>query len=110
MELHMYQEAAKKFAVYPKHTAKFYTIMGLISETGEVAGKVKKVIRGDKPQTLQDEEFLRDMAYELGDCLWYLAMVCEEFGLDLNDIACANLEKLLKRKQAGTIKGSGDNR
>jgi NTP pyrophosphatase (non-canonical NTP hydrolase) len=110
MELHMYQEAAKKFAVYPKHTAKFYVLLGLLSEAGEVAGKVKKVVRGDKNMALQDEEFLVELVHELGDCLWYIAMISEEFGLDLNDIAVANLEKLLKRKQAGTIKGSGDNR
>lgn len=117
MDLSTYQEAAKVFAVYPKHTAQHYVIYGLLSEAGEIAGKVKKGIRGDHKkhgegvmQLWSDPVFVAALTHEVGDCLWYLAMICEEFGLDLNEVGKANLEKLLKRKQNGTIRGSGDNR
>ena len=77
-----------------------------------MTGKVAKALRGDLGVTnvWEDERFRIALVHELGDCLWFLAMVADEFGMDLNDIAVANLDKLLKRKQNGTIKGDGDNR
>lgn len=112
MELNTYQDAARTFAIYPRHNAQLYTLFGLASEVGEVTGKVAKALRGDLNVTnvWEDERFRVALVHELGDCLWFLAMVADEFGMDLNDIAVANLDKLLKRKQNGTIKGDGDNR
>lgn len=112
MELNTYQDAAKQFAIYPKQNAHNYVIFGLLSEAGELAGKMKKVMRGDLNtiNAFDDPQFRVALVYELGDCLWYLAMICEEFGMDLDDIAVANLEKLLKRKNNNTIKGDGDYR
>lgn len=112
MDFNQYQDAAKTFAVYPRHNAQLYTLFGLASEVGEVTGKAAKALRGDlnTNNIWDDDRFRAALAFELGDCLWFLAMTAEEFGMDLNDIALANLEKLLKRKQAGTIKGDGDNR
>jgi NTP pyrophosphatase (non-canonical NTP hydrolase) len=116
MNLNTYQDAAKQFASYPKQVAHEYVLFGLLSEAGEIAGKVKKGLRGDHITTgtnvalYNNETFRTALVYELGDCLWYLAMICEEFGLDLNDVAVANLAKLLKRQQNGTIKGDGDYR
>lgn len=112
MELNTYQDAAKTFAIYPRHNAQLYTLFGLASEVGEVTGKVAKGLRGDLGvnNLWDDDRFRASLALELGDCLWFLAMAAEEFGMDLNDIAMANLEKLHKRKQNNTIKGDGDNR
>lgn len=112
MNFNQYQDAAKTFAIYPRHNAQLYTLFGLASEVGEVTGKVAKALRGDLGVTnvWEDERFRAALAYELGDCLWFLAMTAEEFGMDLNDIAVENLEKLLKRKQNNTIKGDGDDR
>jgi NTP pyrophosphatase (non-canonical NTP hydrolase) len=42
--------------------------------------------------------------------LWYVAQIATELGLDLNEIAEQNLEKLLSRKQRGVLSGSGDER
>lgn len=83
-----------------------YTALGLSGEAGEITNKVKKILRGD-----YDTDAIRDdIAAELGDVLWYVAMVAHEFDLSLADIAEANLEKLASRKARGVIKGSGDNR
>lgn len=83
-----------------------YTSLGLVGEAGEIANKTKKILRGD-----YDTESIRDdLAAELGDVLWYLAVVAHEFGLSLNDIGQANLTKLASRKARGVIQGSGDNR
>ena len=50
------------------------------------------------------------MAKELGDVLWYVAQLATELGLDLDDVAEANLEKLLSRQRRGVLSGSGDDR
>lgn len=50
------------------------------------------------------------IAAELGDVLWYTAALATEFGLDLREIAEANLAKLEDRQRRGVIGGSGDNR
>jgi NTP pyrophosphatase (non-canonical NTP hydrolase) len=77
-------------------------------EAGEVLGKVKKIFR-DQNGVLTDET--RDaLKKELGDVLWYLAQLSTELELSLDDIAEANIEKLLGRLERGTLHGSGDNR
>jgi NTP pyrophosphatase (non-canonical NTP hydrolase) len=50
------------------------------------------------------------MSQELGDVLWYVAQIASELGLELEEIAQANLEKLLSRQQRGVLSGSGDER
>jgi len=79
--------------------------MGLASEAGEVAGKVKKKIRDGEPANFKEQ-----LASELGDVFWYLAMLTDEAGLNLSDIAFNNLNKLYKRKINDTLQGSGDDR
>jgi NTP pyrophosphatase (non-canonical NTP hydrolase) len=101
-----YQDRAARTALYPRETAVEYTALGLVGEAGEIANKVKKVLRGD-----YDREALRaPMAGELGDVLWYVAMLARELDLDLADIAQANLDKLASRKDRGLLQGSGDDR
>jgi NTP pyrophosphatase (non-canonical NTP hydrolase) len=82
--------------------------LGLVGEAGEVADKLKKVIR-DHGGVLTDP--VRDaVAKELGDVLWYLSVLAYELDYDLNTIAQGNLDKLASRQERGVISGSGDNR
>lgn len=113
MELNQYQEKAGGTAEYPDRGNNFvYPTLALSDEAGEVAGKIKKLIR-DKhkftPAELDDEE-RQELKKEIGDVLWYVAMFSEEIGFSLQEVAEANLEKLQSRKERGAIGGSGDNR
>ena len=104
-----YQLNARKTAIYPSLGSNYvYPTLGLVGESGEVAEKVKKVIR-DKNGVF-DQETLIGLKKELGDVLWYIANICSELNLSLEDIAEENLNKLKKRSLEGKINGSGDNR
>jgi NTP pyrophosphatase (non-canonical NTP hydrolase) len=104
-----YQKKCKKTAVYPQIGKNFvYPVLGLVGETGEVAEKIKKVIRDDGGK-LSDEK-RQEIAKELGDVMWYMAQLSTELGLKLSDVIKANLEKLSSRKVRGKLHGSGDNR
>ena len=105
MELNDFQELCKRTAVYPPRNGITYCVMGLVSEAGEVAGKLKKYIRGDYGAP---PDHMARISEELGDVLWYAAMLSTEIGVQLNDVAEGVLTKLEKRMEAGTIKGSGD--
>ena len=100
-----YQSKCAATAIYPEGAALEYLTMGLASEAGEVTGKVKKKIRDGEPADFKDQ-----LASELGDVFWYLAMLTDEVGLNLSDIAFNNLNKLYKRQIKNTLRGSGDNR
>lgn len=82
--------------------------LGLVGEAGEVAEKVKKILR-DKDGQASDED-KKELAKELGDILWYVNSVGNYLGLSLEEIAEANLNKVLSRKARGQTHGSGDNR
>ncbi|MCH7663161.1 MAG: nucleoside triphosphate pyrophosphohydrolase family protein [Chloroflexi bacterium] len=108
-EFDTYQKESRKTAKYPPigHPI-VYPTMGLVNEAGEVAGKVKKIFRDKGGQiSAQDRQALKK---ELGDVLWYLAQMCTELDLSLQDVAEANLTKLFSRLERGTIKGDGDER
>ncbi len=109
MDLNTYQTAALQVAIYPNRGSNFvYPALGLVGEAGEVAEKLKKVIR-DNEGVLTDP--VRDaVAKELGDTLWYLAALAFEMDYDLNEIAQINIDKLNSRKERGVLSGSGDNR
>jgi NTP pyrophosphatase (non-canonical NTP hydrolase) len=102
-----YQAAAENTAIYPQSQGLYYTVLGLANEAGEVAGCVKKYIRDGE---MTNEELADKVKKELGDVLWYVAMVATEFNLDLNEIAEHNVDKLLDRKHRGVLSGSGDDR
>lgn len=109
MTFNEYQELAKKTAGYPRIGKKFvYPTMGLCSEAGEVAGKVKKIFR-DKKGVL-DKKSVRAVIKELGDTLWYISQIATEIKTSLDDVAKSNLRKLKSRKRRGKIGGSGDHR
>lgn len=100
-----YQKRCNDTAIFPEDKAEEYLAMGLCSEAGEVAGKVKKKIRDGEP-----ENYKEALAGELGDVFWYLAVLTDRAGLRLSDLAFDNLNKLYKRKINNTLQGSGDNR
>lgn len=109
MKFKDYQKESRKTAVYPNQGKNFvYPTLGLAGEAGEVADKIKKVIR-DKNGKL-DKETVKEIEKELGDVLWYIAQLATELGLSLEEIAKENLKKLFSRKKRGKIQGSGDNR
>ena len=107
-DLDMYQKVAKTTAIYPREQAIIYPTLGLTGEAGEVANKVKKIIRDGSDS--KDEKLVSEIKSEIGDCLWYIAVLASDFDIKLSDIASTNLEKLANRKKNGTIHGSGDNR
>ena len=107
-DLDMYQKVALTTAIYPREQAIIYPTLGLTGEAGEVANKVKKIIRDGSDS--KDEKLVSEIKAEIGDCLWYIAVLADDFNIMLSDIASANIEKLATRKSKGTIHGSGDNR
>lgn len=108
MTLNEYQQAALLTALYPREHAIVYPALGLNGEAGEVADKVKKVIR-DNDGDFSAERKL-EIALELGDVMWYIATMASDLGIDLDTIAQLNVEKLARRAKRGCLGGSGDNR
>jgi NTP pyrophosphatase (non-canonical NTP hydrolase) len=109
VDLQAYQAATAKTAHYPDVGSNpVYPTLGLCGEAGEVAEKVKKVLRDQGGQFSADSRAA--LALELGDVLWYLARLASELDLDLGAIAEANLAKLASRVERNVIAGSGDQR
>lgn len=110
MEFDEYQSQAEETAIFPDElpdfveTGQVYTVLGAAGETGEIQEKLKKAIREDDPS------YITDMRDEVGDVLWYLSQVCEEFGWSMSDIADDNLAKLQDRQERGQLTGEGDDR
>ena len=109
MELNEYQAEALSTAIYPNDNKVEYLALALCGEAGEVADKVKKIIR-DHNGDFSDKDTRDRIAYELGDVLWYAANPANAIGYTLSDIAEINLQKINSRAQRGTLHGSGDNR
>lgn len=101
MNLDYYQTEAKQTAVYPKQTALEYLVLGLNGEAGEVANVYKKYIRSRGRDGLDATDTFREtherMVDEIGDCLWYVALLADELGLNLSALAQQNLDKLNRR-------------
>lgn len=109
MDINAYQAAARRTAAYPDVGQNpVYPTLGLTGEAGEVADKVKKVLR-DR-EGVFDDPTREAIKLELGDVLWYVAQLASELGYDLEEVATANLNKLASRAARGRIGGSGDQR
>ena len=105
----LYENLAGQTAIFPEDKALEYLALGMTSEAGEVAGKVKKLIRdGEDKEGFEMKKLA--IASEIGDVIWYCAMMAKEVGVPLNDIMKENLKKLHGRKERGTLQGSGDER
>jgi NTP pyrophosphatase (non-canonical NTP hydrolase) len=83
-------------------------VLGICGESGEVAEKVKKIIRDKSGQISKNDK--QDLVRELGDVLWYIAILAHDLGSTFDEVADNNLMKLKDRKLRGVIGGSGDNR
>jgi len=108
MKFNEYQTQTKATAIYPEDQGLIYTALGLCSEAGEVADKIKKSIR-DNGGNL-DEAALLGLKKELGDVLWYVACLSLELGFSMQEVAEGNLEKLRSRADRDQLGGSGDDR
>jgi len=107
-DFNAYQRMAAKTAIYPDEHRIMYPALGLAGEAGEVANKVKKLIR-DGPDG-RPNDWREQISSEIGDVLWYCAALATDLNLTLGMIAAMNEKKLSARKEAGTIGGSGDTR
>ena len=107
MNFNDYQDQANDTAIYPNESRLVYPALGLTGEAGEVADKIKKLIR-DK-RTLDVQERI-EIAKEVGDVLWYVAAMARDLGVDMDTMARMNLDKLRDRAKRGVVGGSGDNR
>ena len=109
MTFEEYQKLSRETAIYPDIGKNYiYPTLGLAGESGEVAEKVKKILRDN--EGIVDEEKKKEITKELGDVLWYLAQIASEIGVPLEEVASLNIEKLRSRFDRNKIKGSGDNR
>jgi len=109
MNFEEYQKQSRKTAIYPNKGNNFiYPVLGLVGESGEVAEKIKKVIRDY--DGIFNEKQRQEIKKELGDVLWYIAQIATELGLSLNEIARFNIKKLESRKKRNKLHGNGDNR
>ncbi len=88
--------------------AKTIWVMGVAGEAGEVVEKWKKIVAYRQGQISKDD--LTDLAHELGDVVWYVAVLADALGLSFDEVMSDNLKKLNDRQRRDVIKGVGDNR
>ncbi len=103
-EFNDYQEFVKSMKLYPEQYKIIYPVLGMAGETGEVAEKIKKWLRGDS------ELDKKEVVKEIGDVLWYCSSLADDLGFTLQEVIDLNVEKLTSRKERGVRQGSGDNR
>jgi NTP pyrophosphatase (non-canonical NTP hydrolase) len=108
MDVNVYQDRAVATAIYPETHKITYPALGMAGEAGEVANKVKKIIRDGK-KSLPDD-WQEQLASEIGDVMWYCAALARDLDMSLATIMAANLDKLKARQEQGTLGGSGDKR
>ena len=122
MDFNEYQDKAKTTAIYldklkdryPDLPPEIMKILGIsyasngLGEVGEIQGKIKKIIRDAGGDI--SEESRKEISKEIGDVLWYVMAICEEFDLRMEDVAQENINKLFSRMERGVLGGSGDNR
>lgn len=108
MDFNEYQDKAVATAIYGAGNVVIYPALGLANEAGEVLGKIKKVLRDKNGEFT--EETNKAIGDEIGDVLWYMAALCRDLNIQLDDVAQNNIYKLLDRQSRNVIQGSGDNR
>lgn len=108
MRMSEYQKKVLNLNICKEEYKLLHSVLGLVGEAGEIAEKFKKLYR-DKHGNM-DEEFKIAIAKEIGDVQWYIADLCTQLGLDLNEVARDNMRELESRRDRGVLSGSGDNR
>ena len=115
--LEEYSTYALETVAYPNAGSDImYAALGLAGEGGEVANKVKKLIRDYKAYSVDElspenrEKFVAGIMDELGDVMWYVNAMAYECGISLEQIATRNIAKLSLRYKTGKIGGEGDDR
>ena len=108
MTFNEYKNEAIKTAIYHQHYKIIYPALGMCGECGEVAEKIKKVIRDN--QGIFDADKTKEIEKELGDVLWYIANICNDLNIDFDNVAQNNVNKINARVQNNTLHGNGDNR
>lgn len=108
MTLNEYQQKALETAIYAEEYKIIYPVLGMCGEAGEVADKVKKVIRDNNQEFTPEKK--SEIAKEIGDVLWYCATAAHDLGYSLEEIAEINYAKLKSRQARGKLGGEGDNR
>jgi NTP pyrophosphatase (non-canonical NTP hydrolase) len=104
MNLREYQEMAARLAL-PTALNNQYLSLGLVGEAGEVASLFAKAVRDSAGLVNRD-----NLKKELGDVLWFVAVLAEFYNMDMQDVAIANINKLRSRQVRGKLQGSGDER
>ena len=127
MELNEYQKRAMSTCM-PSCENISYMLLNLVGEVGEFASKVAKAVRKDQVKIgwwevgeeadennliptgsfAEWDELKEELKKELGDILWQTAGVAYAMNWTLEEVGLGNLDKLAKRKEAGTIVGNGD--
>lgn len=102
MNINQYQYEARKTRLPTAN--KEYAVLGLAGEVGELYSLLAKSIRDEKPLDVLS------LKKEVGDCVWFLAAIADDYGFTLADVLEVNLKKLNKRQKDNTLTGSGDNR
>lgn len=111
-----YQDFVSETAIFPQDMGVIYTTLALNGEAGELAEKIKKIIRDRKQFTTDDivmsltSDEHDGLVKEAGDVIWYITAFLEEIGSSLDEAIKVNMEKLKSRKDRGVLTGSGDNR
>lgn len=107
LSLNEYQRQAKTTDMTAHHGFPYYAL-GVAGEAGEVAEKVKKFLRDDNG--VLTPERAEAIKKELGDVMWYVALLADKLGVTLEEVAQGNLDKLAKRYDEGKLSGDGDDR
>jgi NTP pyrophosphatase (non-canonical NTP hydrolase) len=115
MTFEEYGNKAFTLAIYPRGESMLqnmvYPTLGLAGEAGEVAEKIKKLIRGGGGFDVYIPQETRDtIVKELGDVLWYINACAREINATLEEVAATNLDKLFDRKDRNQLHGEGDDR
>lgn len=129
-----YDDACARYQVFTRATRVEQNPDGLIgvmttalqkaAEAGEVAGKFAKSLRDDPFWQLTvsqsghhnrvldsiPDERRNQILHELSDDIYYISEMCNHFGISILDLMEINVHKLMKRANANTLQGSGDNR
>jgi NTP pyrophosphatase (non-canonical NTP hydrolase) len=110
-----YQALARRFAIFPgqgEDLGLLYCALKLAGEAGEVAENFGKAIRDDGflYEELLEKDREAKIVKELGDVLWYVAMMLDQLDVSMAICMETNLQKLHNRSVQGTLQGEGSDR